>query len=309
MTADHGTFDDAGAFGPLHAMDEESYAKPVPLWKELWHDRMGRWGLLILGITAVAAIVGPIIWPFDPAAVGDSAASIFQPPSSEHWLGTDELGRDVFSQFLTGARISLFVGIMATLIATVIGAGLGILSGFFRGPVDSAAMGFTDFFLVIPALPLMIALAAIFGQNLLIVIVVIGALAWPRTARIVRSQTLSLRERPFIPRARSLGASNGRIIRTNIAPHLLPLIVANTILVVAGCILAEAALSFIGLGDPNRISWGSMLHYSFVSGAIGRGAWWYFLPPGLGILVVVLGFTLVGHAFERITNPKLRGGS
>ena len=307
--SDHGTFEDAGAFESPHAVDDIEYEKPASLWSLLWADAMGRTGVIILVVTAIAAVFGPMIWPFDPAAVGADASSIFQPPSAEYWLGTDELGRDVFSQFLAGARISLFVGIMATLIATLIGATLGILSGFFRGPVDSAAMSFTDFFLVVPALPLMIALAAIFGQNLLIVIIVIGVLAWPRTARIVRSQTLSLRERQFVPRARSLGASNGRIIRTNITPHLLPLIVANTILVVAGCILAEATLSFIGLGDPNRISWGSMLHFSFVSGAVGRGAWWYFLPPGLGILVVVLGFTLVGHAFERITNPKLRGGA
>ena len=277
------------------------------LFRSLWSDPMGRTGIIILAVTFLAAVVGPLIWPFDPAAVGADASSIFQPPSSAHWLGTDELGRDVFSQFLTGARISLFVGIMATAIATVIGAGLGIVSGYFRGPVDSTAMGVTDFFLVLPALPLMIAMAAIFGQNLLIIILVIGVLAWPRTARIVRSQTLSIRERQFVPRARSLGSSNARIIRTNITPHLLSLIVANTILVVAGCILAEATLSFIGLGDPNRISWGSMLHFAFVSGAVGRGAWWYFLPPGLGILVVVLGFTLVGHAFERITNPKLAG--
>jgi peptide/nickel transport system permease protein len=287
--------------------DDIEYEQPPSTWSLLWADRMGRWGIIILVIVTVAAVFGPMIWPFDPADVGADSSSIFQPPSSTYWLGTDELGRDVFSEFLLGARISLFVGIMATLIATIIGAGLGILSGFFRGPVDSAAMGVTDFFLVIPALPLMIALAAIFGQNLVIVILVIGVLAWPRTARIVRSQTLSLRERQFVPRARSLGASNSRIIRTNITPHLLSLIVANTILVVAGCILAEATLSFIGLGDPNRISWGSMLHFAFVSGAVGRGAWWYFLPPGLGILVVVLGFTLVGQSFERVSNPKLRG--
>ena len=287
--------------------DDIEYEQPPSTWSLLWADRMGRWGVIILVIVTIAAVFGPMIWPFDPTEVGADSSSIFQPPSTTYWLGTDELGRDVFSEFLVGARISLFVGIMATLIATIIGAGLGILSGFFRGPVDSAAMSVTDFFLVIPALPLMIALAAIFGQNLVIVIVVIGVLAWPRTARIVRSQTLSLRERQFVPRARSLGASNGRIIRTNITPHLLSLIVANTILVVAGCILAEATLAFIGLGDPNRISWGSMLHFAFVSGAVGRGAWWYFLPPGLGILVVVLGFTLVGQSFERVSNPKLRG--
>jgi peptide/nickel transport system permease protein len=292
---------------PANEFEDIEYEKPPSTWSLLWADPMGRWGVIILIIVTLAAVVGPMIWPFDPAEVGADSSSIFQPPSAEYWLGTDELGRDVFSQFLMGARISLFVGVMATLIATIIGAGLGILSGFFRGPIDSAAMGVTDFFLVIPALPLMIALAAIFGQNLAIVILVIGALAWPRTARIVRSQTLSLRERAFVPRARSLGATNGRIIRTNITPHLMSLIVANTILVVAGCILAEATLSFIGLGDPNRISWGSMLHFAFVSGAVGRGAWWYFMPPGLGILVVVLGFTLVGQSFERVTNPKLRG--
>jgi peptide/nickel transport system permease protein len=286
---------------------------PVPRGKRplqlLWDDRLGRVGLILLTVTAVAALIGPMVFPFDPAAVGADASSILQPPSSAHWLGTDELGRDVFSQFLAGARISLFVGLMATLISTVIGAGLGIASGYFMGPLDSLLMGVTDFFLVVPALPLMIALGAIFGQNLLIIILVIGLLSWPRTARIVRSQTLSLRQRQYVARAKSLGASNARIIRKNITPHVMQLIVANTILVVAGCILAEATLSFIGLGDPDRISWGSSLHFAFVSGAIGRGAWWYFLPAGLGILVVVLGFTLVGHAFERIDNPRLRGGA
>ena len=196
---------------------------------------------------------------------------------------------------------------MATLISTVIGAGIGIVAGYFMGPLDTTLMSATDFFLVIPALPLMIAMGAIFGQNLLIIILVIGLLSWPRTARIVRSQTLSLRQRQYVARAKSLGASDARIIRRNVAPHVLQLIVANTILVVAGCILAEATLSFIGLGDPDRISWGSMLHFAFVSGAVGLGAWWYFMPPGLGILVVVLGFTLVGHSFERIANPRLKG--
>ena len=275
----------------------------------LWEDRMGRVGLVLLVVTTIAAVFGPMLFPFDPAAVGADSSTILQPPSSGHWLGTDELGRDVFAQFLAGARISLFVGLMATLISTVIGAGIGIASGYFMGPLDVGLMAVTDFFLVVPALPLMIALGAIFGQNLLIIILVIGLLSWPRTARIVRSQTLSLRNRQFVQRARSLGSTNTRIIRRNITPHVGQLIVANTILVVAGCILAEATLAFIGLGDPDRISWGSSLHFAFVSGAIGRGAWWYFLPAGLGILVVVLGFTLVGHAFERIDNPRLRSAS
>ncbi len=287
--------------------EQEAATSRTSLVRKVWNDRMGRVGIILLVVIVAVAVVGPILFPFNPAEVGSSAASILKPPSGAHWLGTDELGRDVLSQFITGARISLFVGIMATVISTIIGAGIGIISGYYRGPTDTSLMGFTDFFLVVPALPLMIVLGAIFGQSLGIIIIVIGVLSWARTARIVRSQTLSLRERQFIPRARSLGASNWRIIRTNIAPHLLPLIVANTVLVVAGCILAEATLSFIGLGDPNRISWGSMLHFAFASGAIGRGAWWYFLPPGLGILFVVLAFTLIGHALERITNPRLKG--
>lgn len=292
------------------ALDVEDVLPPPgqrSMWRALWHDRLGRAGVILLAVVTVAAVVGPMLFPFDPSAVGESAASILQPPSAEHWLGTDELGRDVFAQFLAGARISLMVGLLATLISTIIGAGFGIAAGYFMGPLDTVLMGITDFFLVVPALPFMIALAAIFGQNLVIVILVIGLLSWPRTARIVRSQTLSLRNRQYVARARSLGASNARIIRRNIVPHVGQLIVANTILVVAGCILAEATLAFIGLGDPNRISWGSSLHFAFVSGAVGRGAWWYFLPAGLGILTVVLAFTLIGHAFERISNPRLRG--
>jgi len=275
--------------------------------RSIWSDRLGRIGLILLVVTAVVAVLGPFIFPFNPADVGADSSTILQPPSADHWLGTDELGRDVFREFLAGARISLFVGIMATLISTIIGAGIGIVAGYFMGPLDTTLMSATDFFLVIPALPLMIAMGAIFGQNLLIIILVIGLLSWPRTARIVRSQTLSLRQRQYVARAKSLGASDARIIRRNVAPHVMQLIVANTILVVAGCILAEATLSFIGLGDPDRISWGSMLHFAFVSGAVGLGAWWYFMPPGLGILVVVLGFTLVGHSFERIANPRLKG--
>jgi peptide/nickel transport system permease protein len=167
-------------------------------------------------------------------------------------------------------------------------------------------MRITDFFLVLPTLPLMIALGALFGQSLLIIIVVIGLTSWPSTARIVRSQTLSIRERQFVSRARTLGASDWRIIAVHITPNVAPLVVANTVLVVAGSILAEATLAFLGLGDPDRISWGSMLHYAFDSGATGRGAWWYFLPPGLGIVAIVLAFTLVGHSLDKILNPRLK---
>lgn len=272
----------------------------------VWADRIGRTGLLLLAAVALVAVFGPMLFPFDPTDVGESAADILAPPSAEHWLGTDELGRDVFSETLEGARISLLVGLLATAISIGFGTLVGMTAGYRLGTVDRVLMWFTDFFLVLPTLPLIIVLAALFGQSLGVIVLVIGLTSWPATARIVRSQVLSLRERQFVTRIRALGATDLRIVWDHILPNVMPLIFANTVLVIAGSILAEATLSFLGLGDPLHISWGTMLHNAFVSGATGRGAWWYFLPPGLGILTVVLGFTLAGHTLDRILNPRLR---
>jgi peptide/nickel transport system permease protein len=153
---------------------------------------------------------------------------------------------------------------------------------------------------------MIIVLAAIFGQSISITILVIGLTSWAGTARIVRSQVLSIKERQFIERIRTLGASDARLLTVHVLPNVLPLIYANTILVIAGSILSEATLAFLGLGDPVNVSWGTMLHFAFVSGAAGRGAWWYLVPPGLGILFIVLAFTLTGHALDKILNPKLK---
>jgi peptide/nickel transport system permease protein len=188
----------------------------------------------------------------------------------------------------------------------VIGALVGLFSGYYSGFFSNFLMRATDFFLSLPVTPLIIVLASIFGQNLLITIIVIGATSWPSTARIVRSQVLSIKERQFIERIRSIGASDLRILRVHILPNVMPLIYANTVLIIAGSVLAEATLAFLGLGDPVRVSWGTMLHYAFISGAAGRGVWWYLLPPGLGIVLLVLGFTLVGHTLDKILNPRLR---
>jgi len=276
------------------------------VWRELWGDGLGRTGVLLLLFVTIMAVVGPMLFPFDPKAVGTSSSDIFRPPSPQHWLGTDELGRDVYRQVLAGARISLLVGLVATAISMLVGSLIGLVSGYAASKLDVVMMRFTDFFLVIPTLPLVIALAAIFGQSLGIIILVIGLTGWPGTARIVRSQVLSLRERQFVARIRSFGASGLRIVGVHILPNVLPLIFANTVLVIAGSILSEATLAFLGLGDPVRVSWGTMLHFAFVTGATGRGAWWYFLPPGIGIVVVVLAFTLIGHTLDRILNPRLR---
>jgi peptide/nickel transport system permease protein len=273
----------------------------------VWSDRIGRVGLVLLAATVVVAIFGPILFPFDPSGVGTSSADILAPPSAEHWLGTDELGRDVFRATLEGARISLLVGLLATAVSIIVGTLVGLSAGFYLGLVDRVLMRVTDFFLVLPTLPLTITLAAIVGQSLGVIVLVIGLTSWPATARIVRSQVLSLRERQFVTRVRALGATDVRIVGRHILPNVLPLIFANTVLVIAGSILAEATLAFLGLGDPVHVSWGTMLHFAFVSGAMGRGAWWYILPPGIGIVVVVLGFTLAGHTLDRILNPRLRG--
>jgi peptide/nickel transport system permease protein len=277
--------------------------------RALWADRLGRSGLLLLGIVLMLVLVGPILFPFHPTSFGASSASILQGPSSRHWLGTDELGRDILRQTLVGGRISLLVGVSATLIAIVLGAGLGLASGYFAGWRDAVIMRVTDFFLVLPTLPLIVALAALFGQSLVITSLVIGLTSWPQTARIVRSQVLSLRERPLVQRVRSLGATDARIIGSHLLPNLLPLIFANLVLVLAGAVLAEASLSFLGLGDPVHVSWGTMLHFAFSSGAMGVGAWWYVLPPGLGIVALVMGFSLLGHSLERILSPRSREAS
>jgi peptide/nickel transport system permease protein len=272
----------------------------------IWSDAFGRTGVVILALMLVVSLAGPIFFPFDHREVASSSSEIFLHPSTRHWLGTDEMGRDVFRSTLAGSRISLFVGVTASAISIVIGALVGLLSGYFSGFFSALLMRITDFFLSLPVTPLIIVLASVFGQNLFITIMVIGMTSWPSTARIVRSQVLSIRALQFIERVRSIGATDIRIILVHILPNVMPLIYANTVLVIAGSILSEATLAFLGLGDPVRVSWGTMLHYAFVSGAAGRGIWWYLLPPGVGIVLLVLGFTLVGHSLDRILNPRLR---
>lgn len=278
------------------------------VWHGVWRDPMGRAGIIMLAGILLVIMVGPLIFPFDAQSFGSSSSSILQPPTSGHWMGTTELGQDVFRQFLVGGRISLYVGLSATLIAMVLGAGLGLISGYFAGWRDTVLMRITDFFLVLPTLPLIIVLAALFGQSILVTSLVIGLTSWPQTARIIRSQVLSLRERPLVQRVRSLGAGHLRIMRVHILPNVAPLIFANLALVLSGAILAQAALAFLGLGDPVQVSWGTTLHNAFNSGAMSEGAWWYVITPGVGIVVMVLSFSLVGHSLDRVLNPLRRGG-
>jgi peptide/nickel transport system permease protein len=227
-------------------------------------------------------------------------------PSQFPPLGTDKFGRDILTQFIWGSRISLLVGLGATVIAIVIGSVIGVTAGFYGRRVGGVLMRFTEWFLVIPFLPLAIVLAAVLGPSVTNLIIVIGITSWPSTARLVRAQVLTLKERLYVDRARALGAGNGHLMARHILPNVSPLILANTTLTVPIAILSETTLSFLGLGDPARPSWGKMLQESFEAGALTAGAWWWYLPPGIGIVLVVLAFTLCGNAIEEILDPRLR---
>jgi peptide/nickel transport system permease protein len=263
----------------------------------------GRIGLSVLGLFVFLAIFGSAIAPDNPTA---SSLDVLAAPSADHWLGTTENGEDVFSQLLAGARVSIVVGFAAAAISAVLGATVGLLGGYFGGWTDRTLDAFENWFLVIPQIPLMIVLARLLEPSLTVLIAVIGLTSWAGTGRIVRAQVLTLRERAFVERARALGASDGYIIRTHILPNTLPLIFANTVLIVAVAILSEAALAFLGLGDPTRISCGTMLENAFSSGAPSAGAWWYVIPPGLCITLLVLSVSILGYLFEEYVNPRLR---
>jgi peptide/nickel transport system permease protein len=271
------------------------------------HDHLAVAGLVVLVLFAAMALFAP--WLADESALRAVNAldnPAWAKPSREFWLGTDNLGRSVAVQFIYGSRVSLFVGLMATILTIAIGSIVGVVAGFFGGAVDAVLMRLTDWFLVIPFLPLAIVLAAVLGRNLWNIIFVIGITSWPSTARLVRSQVLTVKQRLFVDRARALGSSRRQIVQRHVLPNVAPLILASATLAVPISILTETTLAFLGLGDPTQASWGKTLEESFRAGAISRGAWWYYLPAGLGIVAVVLAFTLFGRALEEILDPRLR---
>lgn len=219
-------------------------------------------------------------------------------------LGTDSQGRDIFSQLMWGSQIALTVGLLAATGSIGIGTIIGLVSGFSGGRIDSVLMRFTDVILVLPGLPFLIILAAVLGPSYWNIIFVLTIIGWPGTARVIRSEVLSLKERPFIDSARVTGASNIRIMFKHLAPNVMPLAFLYMTLAVSGSILAEAALSFLGLGDVNTASWGLMLQAVQTENVLA--AWWWLMPPGIAITFISLAFYLIGRAFEQIVNPRLR---
>jgi peptide/nickel transport system permease protein len=276
-------------------------------WREYRRHRPGMIGLAILALAVAMALAAPLL--ADSAglhAVNTTRNAAWASPSDFSPLGTDHLGRSILTQFIWGARISLLVGLAATLLTMLIGSVVGIVAGFFGRATGSVLMRLTEWFLVIPFLPLAIVLAAILGPSVENIILVIGITTWPPVARLIRAQVLTLKERLYVDRARTLGASNWHLMTRHILPNVSGLIIANTTLTVPIAILSETTLAFLGLGDPSRASWGKMLQEGFEAGALTQEAWWYYVPPGLGIMLVVLAFTLCGQALEEVLDPRLR---
>jgi peptide/nickel transport system permease protein len=270
---------------------------------EFRRQKAGVVGLVILVVFIVLALLAPLLFASDELKVTTATGGILKAPSGSYPLGTDEAGRSVLALVVWGARVSLLVGIAATVISMTVGTLVGIASGHFGTWFGAILERLTDWFLVIPFLPLAIALSTVLGASLLNIIVVIGVTSWPGTARLVRAQTLSVEARPYLERARVLGGGHWHQMSRHVLPNVMPLVLANTTLTVAIAILSETTLSFLGLGDPFRVSWGSMLDDAFAAGAISSGAWWYLLPPGVCVVIVVLAFTLVGRALENVLDP------
>jgi len=271
-------------------------------------DRAGLYGAAILLVAVLAALVAPLITDPSGLDVTRATGAKMAPPSVGFPLGTDESGRSVLLMLLWGARVSLLIGFMSALLSMVIGTVFGIASGHFRGWVSAVLMRVTDWFLVLPALVLALVLAAVLGGGTSTIILAIGVTSWASTARLIRAQTLAVEARPYIERSRALGAGHWHVMTRHVLPNVAPLVLANTTLTVAGAIVTESTLAFLG-ADSGQVSWGGMLRASYDWGAATSGAWWYVLPPGLCIILVVLAFTLCGRALETVLNPRLRGAS
>ncbi|MFF1381674.1 ABC transporter permease [Streptomyces sp. NPDC058308] len=274
-------------------------------WREYRTHKAGLLGLAALVLIALAAVFAPLLVGSDAQSVTEAPGKPMESPSGEFPLGTDQFGRDLLGLLVWGARISLAVGLLAAVLSVAIGTLVGITAGHFKGWYATVIMRVTDWFLVMPTLVLAIALASVMSRSIWTIILAIGVTTWPTTARLVRAQTLAVESRPYIERAQALGGGHGHIMTRHVLPNVMPLVLAQTTLVISGAILTEATLAFLGLGDPTNVSWGGLLQDAREAGAVSAGHWWYLAPPGLAIAIVALAFTLCGRAVESVLNPRL----
>jgi peptide/nickel transport system permease protein len=271
--------------------------------RTLRHQRVALAAALFLVAVTVTAILAPWIAPYP---LHEQVGPVFGHPSWQHLLGLDDGGIDMVTLLIWGLRISLVVGFAATFVSMVIGGIVGVVAGYFGGGIDTVLMRITDYFLVIPDVPLMIVVAAIWGPSLFHIIIVIGILLWTSTARVIRAQVKSVRERVYVKRARALGAGHTRIVVRHVLPQVAPLLIASTVLTIAVAIFDETALAFLGLSDPSAISLGRIIQNAFERAAISTGAWWAIVPPGVLVALLILACSLVGGALEDALNPRLR---
>jgi peptide/nickel transport system permease protein len=272
-------------------------------------SKQGMIGVFLLAVFGAMALLAPLIVDQRQIHVATANGPILHPPMQGYPLGTDSFGRSVSGMLIWGSRISLLVGVTATIGAMLIGSVVGICAGFFGGKTDSALSAVTNWFLVLPWIALAIVLASVNPFHLPAtgnIILVIAITSWAGSARLIRSQTLSVKERPYVERSRALGSGDWHLVTRHVLPNVMPVIFANAVLMVAIAILSEAALGFLGLGDFNNVSWGTMLNESYSAGSLTAGYWWWFIPPGVAIVFVCLGVTLCGFALDEILNPRLR---
>ncbi|GAB3662095.1 ABC transporter permease [Glycomyces tarimensis] len=279
------------------------------VWRDYRSQRSGMVGLVLLGIIVLLAVTAPLLIDESQLSVTQATGGRMEPPSAEFPLGTDEVGRSLLALTLWGARLSLLMGLTATVVAIVIGTLVGITSGHIGGWYGWITLRVSDWFMVLPSLVVAIALLAVLGRSTTTTIIVIAIVSWSGTARLVRAQTLTVQARPYLERARALGAGHWHQMTKHILPNVLPLVLASATLLVPSAILMESSLAWLGLGDPNVVSWGSILNRASTNGAVSAQAWWYLLPPGLAILIVVASFMMCGRALEAVFNPRLRGES
>jgi peptide/nickel transport system permease protein len=270
-------------------------------WRRFKQNRTAVVGLIIVFFFASVALFAHLIAPYDPFKI--AVAQVFEQPSLEFPMGTDALGRDVFSGVIYGARVSLLIGFFAAITSAMIGVLIGSIAGYVGGNVDAILMRITEIFQTIPAFFMALVLVTLFGSNVWNVIILLGVLSWPRTARLVRAEFLSLKEREFVEAARAVGASSSEIVFGEISINALAPVIVNTSMEVGRAILIEAGLSFFGLGDLNQISWGMMLKNAQ---QYLRSAWWMAFFPGVCIFIVVLALNLVGDGLNDALNPRLK---
>ena len=279
-------------------------------WAIFRQSFLGKIGLILLALFALMALcsfIPPLIDPmYRPMAGVDAGISTVTGPSTRHWLGTDFMGRDLLSQLLVGARIAFMVGVSAAFMSVFLGTAIGMIAGYMGKFVDTLLMRLADIVMVMPALVVLLMLAALFGQlNIWFIVFFIALFRWAGVSRVIRAQTLSLKHRPFIEAARVAGASHLRIIFRHITPNVLPLSFLYMTFQVTSAIIVEAALAFLGFGDPRTVSWGMMLQWVWKTGNMFKAPYW-LLPPGICISLITLSFYMLGRAMDEVLDPRLR---